>query len=247
MTAHTETGRDQLWIIPSRGRPTRLRAMLRTALRLAAARTDFAICCDDDDETAAGYGHTARLIAREYPGRVAWHTGSRDTLAGWTNRIARNTAYTRRYAALGSMGDDHIPRESRPGTPPWDRALQDALEAGAVYAYGDDLHQHEALATAWLARREAVEALGWLILPAVDHYFGDNAITDLGAVYVPGVRIEHCHPLFGTRPADGTYAEAAGSWEHDRDAYERWQADEGPEGMASCRATLGTACGLVRP
>jgi hypothetical protein len=215
--------RDLLVIVPSRGRPGRLREMLRACADRAGALTDIVIGLDDDD--AGAYAE----VTREEPGiGVEWVTGPRDTLTGWTNRLAAPRAA--RYRAVASLGDDHIPR-----TPGWDRLLLAALDAmgGTGIAYPDDRRRADVPEAAVISS-DIIRALGWMCLPSVRHFYCDDAWADLGRgagclAYVPEAVVEHMHHATRRDVArDATYAEAEAGGAADLRAYRAWRA--GPMG-----------------
>lgn len=225
--------RDLLVIVPSRGRPARLAAMIEARLSLAEAETFVAVAVDADDPELTRY----RAL---WSGAARWSLteGPRRTLSGWTNYLAAASAG--RYRALASLGDDHLPR-----TPGWDRLLLEALDklGGEGIAYGNDLHQREALPTAPVISAGIVEALGWMCLPAVSHYFVDDAWAALGRgagclAYVPEAVIEHCHPDAGKSAGDATYAEAEAGAAADREAYRKWLRDGMDRDVARVRSVL---------
>lgn len=221
--------KDLLVIIPSRGRPQRLREMLDACLALSRGDIEFAVGCDDDD--LAGY----RELAARFPGhgRVRWFRGPRTGLAGWTNRLVSH--YLRAdpdgngslpgFRAFASLGDDHVPR-----TPGWDRLLLDAIDqlGGTGIAYGNDLFMGPRLPTAAVISADIVAALGWMCEPSLHHMFTDNVWADIGRAagclaYVPGVVIEHVHFRAGKTSVDDVYA-AAESWTTaDQAAYRQWR------------------------
>lgn len=203
-----------LWIVPSRARPTRLHAMLTAGLRLDPD-ADFAVCLDEDDPTLAGYQMIRAGLGKRWPGRIIWQTGPRGTMPSWTNKVA-GSSVAAAYPALGSIGDDHIPK-----TEGWAAALAAALP-GAGLTFGDDLHQHGDLPTCWLESRVVIGALGWMCLPGLTHFFADTVVGALGARYVPEVVVEHRHPVWGTAPQDGTYADASPSYIADQAVFEAW-------------------------
>jgi hypothetical protein len=225
--------KDLLVIIPSRGRPDRLREMLTAARDLSAADTSFVIACDDDD--VAGYlGLRGECHADQ---RIRWHAGPRDTLSGWTNKLA--SRYASRYRALASLGDDHIPR-----TGGWDKALLDAIAAmgGTGFAYPDDKRRSD-IPEAVVISADIVRALGWMCLPETSHFYCDDAWADLGKGadcirYCPEVVIEHVHYL--TRPdlagRDTTYADAEQGLAADGQAYQRWRSSRMASDIARIRA-----------
>lgn len=229
--------RDLLVIVPSRGRPERLAVMLNACLSLAEADTAVAVAFDDDD--AVPY---RRLMLDRFLDDVRgvepleWHCGPRKSLAAWTNELAAK--HLGGYRALASLGDDHVPR-----TLGWDRLLLEALDAvgGQGIAYGNDLHQGEALPTAPVISAGIVKALGWMMEPALRHMHVDDVWRDLGQAagclaYVPGVVIEHRHPDAGKAPEDQVYAESLEGAQDDREAYYRWRAERMAGDVAKIRA-----------
>jgi hypothetical protein len=210
--------RDLLVITPSRGRAARLAEMLTACKWLSRASTDYAVAVDEDQ--ALLY----EPVRRTPPGTGAeWFTGPRDTLTGWTNRIAKLRAH--RYRAVASFGDDHLPR-----TEGWDALLLAAIDAmgGTGIAYGNDGIFNERLPTAPVITSDIVQALGWMCLPACRHMAVDLAWKDLGLgagclVHVPEVTIEHVHWCNGKTAVDAVYAEAEAGKDADRAAYFAWK------------------------
>lgn len=226
--------RDLLVITPSRGRPGRLAEMLDAALGLSEAGTDVAVALDDDDPAPYGF-----LDAAAGP-RVLRHRGPRDTLTGWTNRLAREHAGE--YGAFASLGDDHVPR-----TAGWDRLLLGAVAAmgGTGIAYGNDLIWGADLPTAPVVSADVAGALGWLALPCCAHMCIDLAWKDIGAVagirYVPEVTVEHVHWSKVPSRLDETYREAEARHERDREAYAAWRAGGMAADLARVAALRGEA------
>lgn len=225
--------RDLLVAVPSRGRPARLAAMIDACLSLAEAETYVAVAVDADDPELTRY----RAL---WSGAARWSLteGPRRTLSGWTNYLAAASAG--RYRALASLGDDHLPR-----TPGWDRLLLEALDklGGEGIAYGNDLHQREALPTAPVISAGIVEALGWMCEPTLAHMHVDNVWRDLGRAadclaYVPEVVIEHLHPDAGKAPGDQVYAESLAGAGADREAYWKWLAERFPADVAKVRSAV---------
>jgi hypothetical protein len=243
--------RDLLVIVPSRGRPERLRAMITACLTQAEAGTDIAVAADEDDSSREAYARLrleySLMQSPPWPAAwhplVRWHSGPRDTLAGWTNKIARQ--YAGEYRALASLGDDHVPR-----TVGWDGLLLEALDnlndTGTGIAYGNDLHQGENLPTAPVISSDIVEALGWMCEPSLAHMCVDDVWRDLGRgagclAYVPQVVIEHLHPDAGKAATDDTYTGSLAGAGADREAYERWRQQRMADDVAKIRALTGPA------
>ena len=219
-------------ITPSRGRPARLAELVTAVAETTGGRAEVLGLIDDDDPARADY---EALIGE--PGYVAYAPlrtifGPRQSLAGWTNLAACNAVRAtigERPRYLASLGDDHLPR-----TYGWDRLLIKAIEEmdGPGFAYGNDLLQGRALPTAWVVSAQVVAALGWMMLPGCEHRYVDNAVRELGLkadrlAYVPGVVIEHLHPIAGKADWDSSYEESNSG---DRDAADKaaflkWQRD----------------------
>jgi hypothetical protein len=208
--------RDLLVIVPSRGRPDAVRELCGAVKATTRERTDLLIAFDDDDPAREGY-------EKQRDG-LSWVSGPRASMVPWTNQIAAARAGS--YRALCSMGDDHRPR-----TKGWDTQFLTALgkTGGTGIAYGDDLLQGVNLPTAAVVSSDIVKALGWMCLPSLRHYYADNVWRDLGQSagclhYLPGVIIEHLHPLATGDQPDGTYLDAYRGYEADRSAYQQWLA-----------------------
>ena len=227
--------RDLLVVTPSRGRAARLKVMLDATLSLAQAQTDVAVALDDDDPDMPGYTE----LRSQYP-QVHWHTGPRRSIATWMNGIS--VAAVPDYRAFAAFGDDHVPR-----TGGWDRLLLDAISAmgGTGIAYGADGIM-ETLATAPVISSDIVGALGWMCLPGLDHYCIDNVWGDLGRgagcfTRLPGVLVEHMHPIVGKAPNDATYDSAGGYYIGcpDHQVYQQWQAAQMAGDVATVKGLRG--------
>lgn len=212
--------RELLVIIPSRGRPGRLAETLTGCTDYTGTITDIAVGLDSDDPRLPEYWDA---ITRIKGIDIEVTVGERDTLTGWTNKLARKSLGFYRYFA--SLGDDHVPMG------PWDYLLTGAIDAmgGDGIAYGDDRIHGASLPTAPVISHDIVQALGWMCQPTMQHYCVDNVWKDLGEAagclaYVPEVVIEHRHPVKGY-PVDQTYEDAGGfSTDHpDWLAYQHWR------------------------
>jgi len=225
--------RDLLVITPSRGRPGRLQEMLAACLSLSGAATDVAVAVDDDQ--ALLYAGT---VPGNCQGRVRMFTGPRDTLTGWTNKLA--SRHSGRYRAFASLGDDHLPRTGN-----WDGLLLAALgrTGGTGIAYGNDMIMGGRLPTAPVISAGIVEALGWMCEPSMRHMCVDLCWRDIGELsgclsYVPDVVIEHMHWGVAKSALDATYADAEALHQDDRDAYARWRDDRMAADTAKVRALV---------
>ena len=229
---------DLLVIVPSRGRPGRLREMLDASLSLSEALTDATVGFDDDDPFLPAY-EALGADPQWSRGHVLWHSGPRDTVAGWTNRLAVREGLGC-YRALASLSDDHMPR-----TPGWDRLLLEAIDGmgGTGFAYGNDLLQGEILSTSVVVSSDIVAALGWLAEPSMRHYRIDNVWKELGEgagclAYLPDVIIEHMHPGAGKSGFDATYAAEAPYAPEDDAAWEIWRAQRKAADVATITALM---------
>jgi hypothetical protein len=211
---------DLVIITPTRGRPDRFAGLVDAVRATCALDVQVWAGIDNDDPADYGQACGADLV-------VAFR-GARRSLSGWTNHLARIAVESDnppRY--LASLGDDHRPR-----TPHWDRKLAAAIEAmpGPGIAYGDDLLQRAQLPTAWMVSVEAVQAVGWMMLPTCEHMYVDNAVLELGRAagriaYRPDAVIEHLHPVAGKTAWDESYRETnhAARFAADREAFLAWK------------------------
>lgn len=122
-----------------------------------------------------------------------------------------------RHDILGVLGDDNRFRSVA-----WDIEFMGALESGGI-AWGDDGVQGERLPTAWFMTLNIVKALGWVANPALNHFYLDNSVLELGRAanclhYLPDIKIEHLHFSFGKSALDETYVHtmAVGSGDNSR-------------------------------
>lgn len=205
-------------MVPSRGRPARLREMLLACLGLSGADTNVMVANDEDDYS--GYSHLYRELKDEK--RVLWQSGPRQSLVAWTNDLARQSVGA--YRALASFGDDHIPR-----TRDWDVELLGALDSlgGSGIAYPDDLRRAD-IPEAPVVSSDIVHALKWFFPPAFQHFYGDNALADIGTrtgclIRCEGVVVEHMHWERAVADHDATYRQAESGLAADAQAYEQWK------------------------
>lgn len=210
--------RDLLVIVPSRGRPARLREMLAGCLELSGAETNVIVANDEDDYS--GYADLSREYKDER--RVMWTSGPRQGLVAWTNFLARQCLGG--YRALASFGDDHIPR-----TRDWDVMLLGAIEdlGGTGIVYPDDRRRMD-IPEAPVVSTDIVHALRWFFPTALQHFYGDNALADIGVRtgclrYCPEVTVEHMHWERAVADHDTTYRQAEAGLAADAMAYEQWK------------------------
>lgn len=208
---------DLLTIVPTRGRPGNARELINAFMATAGgASTDLMFVIDSDDPEYLEYHRI------ELPVGVSLLTvGPRaDGIGGlpYALNIAAENYWTA-YRYLGFMGDDHRPR-----TPLWDLRYIEALDAlqGVGVVYGDDTIQGAAIPTQCAMSSAIVRALGYFCPPGFRHLYLDNVWKlwgeSIGRLkYLPGVTIEHLHPVAGKAEWDQLYRDrnAPAVSEHD--------------------------------
>lgn len=226
---HLPVTGDLLIITPSRGRPVNAARLLHHVHALRRLETHVHVAVDADDPALEDYQRVFAQQAGEGDGLI---TGPRKGLIAWTNEVALKQAGN--YTCLASFGDDHVPR-----TPGFDRALVTACtQDGPAIAYPFD-GMREDIGEAPVAASQIVTALGWLLNPACDHYYGDDSISMVGRAagclhHLRAVAVDHVHPGAGTAPADAVYRSSAQHIPADKAAYQQWRK----EGMAADVATI---------
>ena len=213
--------KDLLVIVPTRGRPQNAARAMNTWVTTGAFdHADLCFAVDSDDQEATRYG----LLAGG-PAIFQWHSGW-VPMVHKLNRAARALVPEYRYVAF--MGDDHIPR-----TDGWAlRYCEELAEMGTGIVYGNDLIQGHKLCTQWAMTTDIVRALGRMVPAPVEHMYCDNSIMDLGLAvdrirYLPGVRIEHAHPVAWRGAWDAGYerVNSRAQYKKDHEAYRRWRAE----------------------
>lgn len=251
MTEPRPLGGDLVVIVPSRGRPQNAEALARAVFDTAERDdTRFILAVDDDDPHRASYLE----VARRWQGVLIFIPGPRLRLAGTLNAIATQMAARPENAAIGFMGDDHRPR-----TLGWDRRIRDALATppssptgpGPAFAYGNDLVHGERIPTSIFMTKSVVSTLGYVVptarptstdrnptAPPLTHLHLDTVWREWATAidrrcYLPGVVIEHVHPIAGKAAWDDGYAEANSptQYQQDQDAYDAYHARTGPGGF----------------
>lgn len=203
---------DLLMIVPTRGRPDSVTAIL-DCWRQTGATAGLLFAVDDDDPLLAGYREHMETINDP---RIHWVTGPRLRLCGTLNKVALE--YAPRYRFLAFMGDDHRPR-----TAGWDERLRICLSGGPGIVYGNDLLQGALMPTAVAMTSDIVQTLGYMAPPALVHLCLDLVWLDWGRgmeriTYLDDVVIEHMHPANGKAAMDAGYQECNSSEQSTADA-----------------------------
>lgn len=221
-------------IVPSARRPGSARRLagkfLDTAADSAAA---LILAVDDDDPELPGY----RAVRDAHPWiRLREIKDSPHRIGPIINAVAAELLDGEHPPDfIGFMGDDHLPR-----TRGWVQELTAELRARPGVAYGNDLHQRDALPTACIISAPLADALGYLVPPGMGHLFLDDFWKRLGEhthlAYRDDVIVEHLHPDAGKAEHDLTYARAgrdSGTWYADDAAYEQYLNAEDADGKTA--------------
>lgn len=210
---------DLVVIVPSRGRPQAAAELAEAFYATRTADTELIFALDDNDPALRGY-----------PMNASWVGPSRSMVEA-LNEAAINYANQHDPPfAVGFMGDDHRPR-----TAGWDERYLEALrELGTGLVYGNDLFQRERLPTQVAMTADLVRWLGYMAPPGLRHMYVDNAWLALGKAlgritYLPGVIVEHMHPLVHKGAWDEGYARVnhPDVYAADRVAFGRWLREMG--------------------
>lgn len=125
----------------------------------------------------------------------------------------------------GSLGDDMIPE-----SPGWDLEL--ARSSGRTGIAGSSQVYIKGKIGAGVIGGDLVRALGWLCLPVVDHFYGDDAMELIGSTFGclimrEDIKVAHYHFSVGRAPYDASY-KTRGSSALDKQAFELWRGTEWP-------------------
>ncbi|MGA4875838.1 glycosyltransferase family 2 protein [Streptomyces lydicamycinicus] len=195
---------DLLVIIPTRGRPQAVPAIV-DAWNETGATADLLFAVDTDDPELAAYkAHATELKGDE---RIRFTFGKRRRLCGTLNAQAVKAAKTYRFLAF--LGDDHRPR---PAAMPWDARIRECLSGGPGIVYGNDLLMGERMPTAVAMTSDIVTTLGYFAPPVLTHLCLDLCWLDWGKgmqriTYLDDMVIEHLHPANGKAEVDAGYEE----------------------------------------
>jgi len=217
-------------LIPTRGRPGNVRKVI-SAWNFTCAWdvADMVLIVDADDPEYGGYQALFEETRHPDTGEALFSLVTMDhwlPMVHKLDRVAQNIALSGKYFALGFAGDDHLPQ-----TIGWARRYVEELrDLGTGMVYSDDGYQGVKLSTEWAITADVVRALGRMVPAPVEHLYCDNSIMELfraaGALkHLPGVRIEHMHPVAGKAETDDQYKRVnhRDQSKKDRAVYERWR------------------------
>lgn len=228
---------DLLVIVPSRGRPHNVAALLSAWADTATGAADLLVALDDDDPTRDDY--ESLTLPWHWPGNPPlWTVGPRRRLVGTLNNVA--ALHASEYGSLGFLGDDHRPRSRA-----WDARFVECLSAGTGVVYGNDLLQRERMPTAVALTSDIVSTLGYMVPPALVHLCADLVWLDWGTAlgritYLPDVILEHLHPAAGKATLDDGYRDANSSERATADAaaYQAYRDGQLADDVAKLRTLL---------
>ena len=188
--------KNNLILVPTRGRPQNAIEVLKSHKEFSC-KSDLLFVVDTDDDELINYRSAVGL---EHIVEVENNTRG---MAYPLNVAAKK--YANDYEFFSFIGDDHRLR-----TPDWDVAFMRAIGNRPGLAYGNDLLQGENLPTAVMMAGAIVRALGGMVPPKLKHLYLDNFWKALGndlgnLAYLPGVVIEHLHPVAGKAEWDEGY------------------------------------------
>jgi hypothetical protein len=209
-------------VVPSRGRPAAAAELAQECVRTCTADTTLLVVVDSDDPTLPEYAAPAGTTVF-----FAWAPAASGHVGAINYGAARALDEFRPFA-IAKLDDDHRPR-----TKGWDSKLLAVLrDMGTGIAYGNDLLQGKNLPTAPALTADIVQALGYMGAPELNHLYVDDFWRDLGNAagclrYLPGVIIEHMHPLAGKAAADEGYERVNDPAQYRRDsaAYEAYKVE----------------------
>jgi len=216
-------------LVPSLGRPDAAAELATVFADTCTGETLLYFVVDEDDPTRDAYITAVDGV------RSAVMVTPTQTMVEALNFAAVRLAGTDCFA-IGFMGDDHRPR-----TTGWDTAYVEALrELGTGIAYGDDLLQGEKLPTQCAMTADIVRAIGYMAPPKLRHMYVDNFWLTLGRAagcirYLPGVVVEHMHPIAGKSEWTEGHrrVNAQSVYDHDRTVFQAWRAWGMPRDVAA--------------
>ena len=222
------TARSLLVMIPARGRRANAERCLKSYTdTVSLDSTEITFITDPDDDSYDGMDWGPAVHAVLDP---------RAYVAEKLNKTA--LAMAGEFDVLMHTGDDNVFV-----TPGWDEIMLAMLEemGGSGWVYPDNKRRSD-VPEMWACSSDVVQALGWFLCPAMDHFYVDNAVAELGKRsglirFCPQAVIEHRH--YSVTPGvehDATYREAEEKFgSSDLNAFQQWRADVMPYEVARLR------------
>ena len=220
--------------VPSRIRPQNMSRLVESVYATSTTPVEVLFRLDLDDE--ASIVEAVRL-GMTYP-MVRHVAAERGVLSDlWNDAAAISTG-----EILMMCGDDIVFR-----TADWDKKVLDAFDQypdRIALVYGNDLIQHERLATHPFIHRRWYEAVGYLVPNGFscdwcDMWLNEVAIALGRRHYLPDVITEHMHPVMGKARLDESHREriARGRRDNVRALYEA-RADERAADVEKLKAVM---------
>lgn len=212
-----------LVIVPTRNRPENVLRQMRAVNNTAQLhRTEMLYCVDADDPKRSEYEALFSNPQCDTKRHELIINKNRGPISRIINDVSRANATA--VAAIGFMGDDHLPL-----TPGWDIIFNTACSTRICIAYGNDCIQGPNLPTHVVMSSKIISTLGHMVPPTLHHLYLDNYWKDLGntlgiLTYFDHVIIQHLHPVGGTAEWDEGYrrVNAGSMYEHDKNAYDEY-------------------------
>ena len=231
--------------VPTRGRPERFAAMLRSAKATAHAPFQVCVRLDDDDPTNHRYAYDRDIDIRFTTGPRPYIAGSLCTSGLW------NEAWSLATGDIAMLASDDIVFR----TPGWDTKVQAAFEAvpdRILMVYADDGTKRQAPVNPFVHRRW-IEAAGFTPHD-YQGWFADEHVWVLAAelgrvVFLDDVRIAHLQ----RRGSDATYRdgeaarEAVGGWQGMRERFYSPEMVSRRQVQLEALRALQTDSGVVLP
>ena len=190
-------------IVPSRGRPQNAERLIQAMEETVSPgdNVTLVLAQDDDDEKYPILDSGVLPTNITFIHRIDERQGCMGTLNSLAILYASDLY---NFDIIGFMGDDHVPR-----TDAWNNQVAQALFCPGI-VYGNDLYQGSKLPTAAFISSSIIRELGHMVPPTLYHLYCDNYWLMLGANagclrYLPGMIIEHVHPVAGKTEVDDGY------------------------------------------
>lgn len=210
-------------ICPSRERGDKIKATVEAWKATTEGFSDLMIAIDSDEPQIEAYKSLQGVLLEI------------DTPIRMCPTVNRVVSKYKNYDYYGFIGDDHIFRTK------WETPMMEAVGEMGI-AYGDDLLQHERLATHCVMTANIPQKIGYMAIPGLIHLFMDNFWMELGRGlnclhYLPNVIIEHMHPGAGKAQMDGRYYAVNSSdiTNHDRQVFETWNSYQKGLDIEKCK------------
>lgn len=219
-------------LVPTWGRPERLRAMIESVRATESERCEILVRVAVNDPRATDYASAPFDQASIFvvPGHDSYGRGIE-----WLQERAQGEI-------LLAASDDVLFR-----TTDWDELVREAFAAvpdGLLVAYANNGQDREKCEHFFTTRRW-IDTVGYMVWPEFRHFCVDQWVEELAAkigrlAFLRDVVIEHMHRKYRKAPNDATYELVRGN-SGTNDADNALYAQRAPE-RANALAKLKTAC-----